>query len=170
MRVLWLVLLIGCGGSPPRTADGSGAKSTANSAGGETTIDTTGSTSVAPSTGNPSPSFASASTPDSDRTVVIGAIAAAGHFDPKSTLDDLRPDLMACFRRVHASNATLHGKVSIRIQIDEAGEVLNVDAQPGGPANDPALIACIRDDFKANARFARPGGSATIVAPLVFHP
>jgi hypothetical protein len=169
MRALWLVVLTGCGGSPPRTADVSAAASTANSAGDTTTIGTAGSTSVTPSTGNASPSLASAST-DTDGTVVIGAIAATGHFDPKSTLDDLRPDLMACFRRVHMSNTAIHGKVNIRIQVDEAGEVLNVDAQPGGPANDPALIACIRDDFKANAHFARPGGSATIVASLVFHP
>jgi len=170
MRAWWLVLLMGCGGSPPRTADGSEARSTANSAGEATTSGTAGSTSVTPSTGSATPSLASASTPDNDGTVVIGAMAATGHFDPKSTLDDLRPDLMACFRRVHASNPAIHGKVTLRIQVDEAGLVLNVDAHPGGPANDPALIACIRDDFKANAHFARPGGSATIVAPLVFHP
>jgi hypothetical protein len=101
--------------------------------------------------------------------VRIGEIAATPQFDPRATLETLRPDLLACYRKALATNAAIRGKVTLRIQLAESGAVLRVDAEPGGQAGDPGLIGCIRDDFKANARFPKPGGSATVLAPLVFH-
>jgi hypothetical protein len=100
--------------------------------------------------------------------VSIGEIPATPKFDPHATLEALRPNLLACYRKALEANASIHGKVTLRIHVAESGAVLRVDADPG-PANDPALVSCLNDDFKANAHFPRPGGSAIVVAPLVFH-
>lgn len=59
--------------------------------------------------------------------------------------------------------------MTLRIHLGESGAVLRVEAEPGGPANDPNLVGCIDGDFRANAHFPNPGGSAIVVAPLVFH-
>jgi hypothetical protein len=53
--------------------------------------------------------------------------------------------------------------------VNEAGTVLRVDAEPGGSANTPALVACIGEALKTTP-FPKPGGMATVVAPLVFRP
>ena len=110
MRAWWLVLLMGCGGSPPRTADGSRPGPPQTRAGEATTSGTAGSTSVTPRRAA-RPRLSPRLRPRTTTTVVIGAMAATGHFDPKSTLDDLRPDLMACFRRVYVSNPAIHGSL-----------------------------------------------------------
>jgi hypothetical protein len=49
------------------------------------------------------------------------------------------------------------------------GTVLKVDADPNGSANDATLVACIGEALKA-VTFPKPGGMATIVAPLAFRP
>jgi hypothetical protein len=164
VRALVLILFVACGG-PQAKAPGSSEGSNPTS--------TSTPTSNPTSTSTPTPTPTSTSTPAVASTggaVIIGTIAAGKHFDPKPTLDDLRPDMLTCFRQARASNPALRGKVTLRIQVNEAGAVLNVEGEPGGPANDPALVACIRDDFRGNAHFPKPGGSATIEAPLVFHP
>jgi hypothetical protein len=92
---------------------------------------------------------------------------APKHFDPKPTLDSLSPDLVGCYQRARARSPSLHGRLNLRVVVNEAGAVQSVQGEPGGSANDPALVACIGDAMK-QASFPKPGGMATIVVPLVF--
>lgn len=100
--------------------------------------------------------------------VTIGEIPGTPKFDPHATIEALRPNLLACYRKTLEANGSIHGKVTLRIHVAESGAVLRVEADPG-PANDPGLVSCISDDFKANAHFPKPGGTAVVVTPLVFH-
>jgi hypothetical protein len=100
--------------------------------------------------------------------VTIGEIPATPKFDPHATIEALRSNLLACYRKALEANASIHGKLTLRIHVAESGAVLRVEAG-AGPANDPGLVRCINDDFTANAHFPRPGGTAVVVTPLVFH-
>jgi hypothetical protein len=80
------------------------------------------------------------------------------------------PQLLSCYNQARASNASLHGKLKLRIQISETGTVLSVAAEAGGSANDPALVACIGEAMGGAGRFPKPTGTATVIAPLVFRP
>jgi hypothetical protein len=77
--------------------------------------------------------------------------------------------MLACYNKARQNNPSLHGKLKLRINVNEAGSVVLVDAEPGGTAEDPALVACLGEAIKA-AHFSKPGGMATITAPLVFRP
>jgi hypothetical protein len=101
--------------------------------------------------------------------VLIGEIASPPKFDPKPTHDAQKPELLSCYNRARQNNPSLHGKLNLRINVNEGGSVLLVDAEPGGTAADPALVACLGDAVKA-AHFPKPPGMATITAPLVFRP
>jgi hypothetical protein len=102
-------------------------------------------------------------------SVLIGDIAAAKKFAPKATLEENTPALLECYNKVRTKNPALAGKVRLLIQVNEAGAVLHVESEPGGSANEPALVACIGEALKS-VNFPKPGGMATIVAPLVFRP
>jgi hypothetical protein len=128
----------------------------------------------------PAPASASAPTPASAPApppgplptggiVLIGEIASPPSFDPKATLDTLKPQLVACYNQARRSAPALRGKLKLRINVNEVGTVLMVDAEPGGSAADPALVACLGDAIKA-AHFPKPAGMATVTAPLVFRP
>jgi hypothetical protein len=99
---------------------------------------------------------------------LIGEIAATPKFDPKKTLEAFKSELLDCYRQARVTHPDLHGKLTLKIGVNEAGNVLRVDADPGGSANDDALVACLRDAMKERAQFQKPGGGATVVAPLVF--
>jgi hypothetical protein len=99
---------------------------------------------------------------------MIGAIAGTRTFDPKKTLEGFKPELLACFGQARATHPALHGKLTLQIVINEGGQVLRVDADPGGSANDDTLVACIASAMKERAQFQKPGGTATVTAPLVF--
>lgn len=103
-------------------------------------------------------------------SVLVGDINAPPHFDPKPTIVALKPKLLECFNQVRAGNPSLHGKLTIRIQVNEAGAALSADANPGGNAYDPALVKCIDGVVKNGVKFPKPGGMATVSAPLVFRP
>jgi hypothetical protein len=105
--------------------------------------------------------------PATGGSVLVGEIAATERFDPKPTIDSVTPRLLGCYNQVRAANPALHGKMKLRIQVNEAGTVLKVDSEPGGSANDPTLLECIATVVK-DASFPKPGGMATVVAPLVF--
>jgi hypothetical protein len=102
--------------------------------------------------------------------VLVGDINAPKGFNPKPGIETMKPQLVDCFNKARAARPDLRGKVTLRIQVNEGGGVLSVEAAPGGHANDPALIACIDEAMKAGAHFPKPGGTATVVAPLVFRP
>lgn len=129
---------------------------------------------------NDSPAPASASTPapasaptpgplPTGGIVLIGEIASPPSFDPKATLDTLKPQLLSCYNQARRSAPALRGKLKLRINVNEVGTVLMVDAEPGGSAADPGLVACLSDAIKA-AHFPKPAGMATVTAPLVFRP
>ena len=101
--------------------------------------------------------------------MLIGEIVAPPAFDPKGTLEAAKPRLLGCYNEARANNPALRGKLKLRINVNEAGAAVAVDAEPGGSANDPGLVACIGDALKP-LRFPRPGGTAIVTAPLVFRP
>ena len=103
-------------------------------------------------------------------SVLVGDINAPKGFNPKPTVEAFKPQLVDCYNQARALTPDLHGKVTLRIQVNEAGAVLSVDAEPGGHAADPVLVACVNDAMKATAHFPKPGGMATVNAPLVFRP
>lgn len=100
--------------------------------------------------------------------MLVGEIPGTLHFEPKPAVEALKVDLLDCFNRARGANAALHGKLTLTIVVNEAGHVNRVDAKPGGLADDPALVGCVSDVVKSGAQFPKPGGMATVTAPLVF--
>ncbi|HLK38527.1 MAG TPA: AgmX/PglI C-terminal domain-containing protein [Polyangiaceae bacterium] len=122
------------------------------------------------------PSAESASVPSGAPTpvptggsVLLGDVAAPKGFDPTPTLVAAQQKLVACYNQARASNPALHGKLKLRIEVNELGAVLNVSAEPGGSANDPTLVACAGEGLKT-VTFPRPPGTATLIVPMVFRP
>jgi hypothetical protein len=103
-------------------------------------------------------------------SVLIGEINAPKSFNPRPAIEELSSSLVDCYNKARAADPALRGKVTLLINVNEAGAVLSVDAAPGGHANSPSLVMCISDAFKARAHFPKPGGMATVSAPLVFRP
>jgi hypothetical protein len=150
---LLLLLLVACAGpkppqSPPTT--------------------TSGSTSTSTSTSTPTPTPVPAP-PATGGSVLVGDIAAAKKFNPKPTIEANAAALLACYNKVRGAKPALAGKLKLLIQVNETGTVLRVESEPEGSANDPALVECIGEALKT-ATFPKPGGMATVVAPLLFRP
>jgi hypothetical protein len=103
-------------------------------------------------------------------SVLIGEINAPKAFNPRPTVEGLSTQLVDCYNKARAADPALRGKVTLQINVNEAGAVLSVDAAPGGHANSPSLVMCIGDLMKESAHFPKPGGMATVNAPLVFRP
>lgn len=156
---------LACGGA--QTSGGPASPAPAVSQEGPAPSAASGPASSAPAASE-APSSASAPS-IANVAVRIGEIPGTPDFDPHATLETLRPNLLACYRKALQANPTIRGKVSLRIHLNQSGTVLRVDAEPGGPGSDPGLVGCISDDFQQSARFPKPGGSAIVVAPLVFH-
>jgi hypothetical protein len=102
-------------------------------------------------------------------SVFVGEIDAGKNFDPKRTLDASTPALLDCYNKVRATQPALSGKLTLHIVLNELGVVIKVESQPGGAANVPELVACIQDALRATP-FPKPGGIATVIAPLLFRP
>jgi hypothetical protein len=158
---IFLIFLVGCGGSKPVE---SASPSTANALSTATST----STATSPSTASAPPTTAPVAIPTGG-SVLVGDIAAAKKFDPKRAIEANTPALLECYNKIRATKAELSGRLKLLIEINEAGTVLRVDSEPGGSANDPALVACIGEALKAT-KFPKPGGMATVIAPLVFRP
>jgi hypothetical protein len=103
-------------------------------------------------------------------SVLIYEINAPKSFDAKYPIHALSCALLDCYNKARADTPGLHGKVTLRIVIGEAGSVMSVDAEPDGEANDPGLVSCASDVMKASAVFPKPGATVTVLAPLVFRP
>jgi hypothetical protein len=101
--------------------------------------------------------------------VLVGDIVAPKQFNPKPVIESLKPAMLDCYNQSRAANPSLHGKLKLRIQVNEAGTVIAVDAERGGTADDPALVACLGAALR-QVRFPKPGGVATVIAPMVFSP
>ena len=102
--------------------------------------------------------------------MLIGEINAPKTFNPRPVLETFSSQLVDCYNKARSADPSLRGKVTLQISVNEAGAVLSVDAAPGGHANSPSLVTCINDLLKASAHFPKPGGMATVNAPLVFRP
>jgi hypothetical protein len=107
--------------------------------------------------------------PPTGGSVLVGEIPSTKKFDPKATVEGSKPALVDCYNKARATTPDLSGKVKLLILVNGVGSVLKVDAEAGGSANDPKLVACIGEALKT-VTFPKPGGMATIVAPLVFRP
>jgi hypothetical protein len=81
----------------------------------------------------------------------------------------LQPDLLGCYRKARGAVPTLRGKLKLRVIVNETGAAQSVAAEPGGGANDPALVSCLGDAIKG-ASFPKPGGTAILIVPLLFRP
>jgi hypothetical protein len=169
-----LFLLCACGGAKKAPTDqasnaGAGDAAAAPSASSAATDDVSApaSASTSPPTSN-STSTSNGPTPTGG-TVLVGDIVAPKGFDPKPTIDGMKGPMLGCYNKARAAHPDLAGKLSIRITIGEGGAVQSVDANPGGHANSPDLVAC-RGDALRSAKFPKPGGTAIVTAPLVFHP
>ena len=103
-------------------------------------------------------------------SVMIGEINAPKTFHPRPTIEALSSQLVDCYNKARATNPDLRGKVTLQIDVNEAGAVLSVESAPGGHANSPSLVMCINDLMKASAHFPKPGGMAIVNTPLIFRP
>jgi hypothetical protein len=160
-RTVALLVLGACGGG--------GAATAVPAANGPPTSVTA---STSPSVLSSTPVTTSAPVPASAPTggsLLIGEIVSPKAFDPRPVLVSLEPRFLGCYNQARASVPSLHGKLKLRIHVNEGGAFAGVEAEEGGSANDATLVACLGDAMRS-ARFPKPGGSATIVAPLVFRP
>ncbi len=169
--VILLVTGAGCAGAPGPAPEGAPALASAPASASAGAL---ASASPRAATQAPAPSSAPAGNAPTGPvptggSVLVGDVVAPPSFDPKSTLDSAKPRLLSCYNQVRQTNTSLHGRLKLRINVNEAGTVLRVDAEEGGSANDPALTSCVGDAIKA-LRFPKPGGMATILVPLVFRP
>jgi hypothetical protein len=107
--------------------------------------------------------------PATGGSVLVGDIVAPPSFDPKPAVVSAKDNLLACYNKARGATPALRGKLTLRINVNEAGKVMLVDAAPGGSANDATLVACLSDVLRA-VKFPKPPGSAIVSAPLVFRP
>jgi len=145
----------------------------AGAAPGTSTV-TPSSTTSSEADAAPAPASASASAPApapappvTGGSVLIGDIVAPPSFDPKPAIVSAKSELLACYNKARQATPSLHGRLTLRINVNETGKVMLVDAAPGGSVDDPALVACLSDALKA-VTFPKPAGLATVSAPLVF--
>jgi hypothetical protein len=113
------------------------------------------------------PTVAAPAAPMSPGIVNVGDVIGPPHFDANTTLTELKPALLRCYNETRTLIPDLHGKLTLRLRLNETGAVTSTEANAGGRANDPGLLACIGDAMKATT-FPKPGGTATITVPLVF--
>jgi len=166
MRTSVLLLLASCASAPPAAPATPDVPSTPSAS---APVDS----SAPPASSAPADATASAhpaGAPPIGGSVLVGDINAPPGFDPKPTIVALKPKLLDCFNQARANNPGLHGKLTVRILVNDAGAGLGAEADPGGHAYDPALVQCIDGVIKAGVKFPKPGGTATVSAPLVFRP
>jgi hypothetical protein len=163
-KAIVTLFVAGCGGAAatatPTATPTATATATATPTPTATPTATATATATATSSATPPP-------PATGGSVLIGEIAAPKSFDPKSSVVSLQPQLLACYNQARATNPSLRGKLKVRFVVNEAGTVINVDAEPGGTASDEGLVSCISSAARA-AHFPKPAGTATVLVPLVF--
>ncbi|HEX8796607.1 MAG TPA: AgmX/PglI C-terminal domain-containing protein [Polyangiaceae bacterium] len=179
MRALLLLVVASCASGTPATSTPTATPTSST----ETATATPTPTDTATATPTPTPTDTATATPSPSATptpgpvptggsVLIGDINAPKGFNPKPTIVKMQQQLVDCFNQARAAHPDLRGKVTLRINVNETGAVNGVEADPaaGGHANDPTLVSCISDAMTRSAHFPKPGGMATVVAPLVFRP
>src|SRR5580704_4253238 len=115
MRVLSLMLLfVTACASAPTSAPAAPAREQAN--------DPSAAPAPAREQANDSPAPPPASAPapplgplPTGGIVLIGEIASPPSFDPKATLDTLKPQLLSCYNQARRSAPALRGKLKLRI-------------------------------------------------------
>jgi hypothetical protein len=176
--VLLFVVAVSCAARPAETPGPVGSTATTTTASttsdaAPTTPPPATSTPPAASTGAAGPSAApSAAAPPasvSGGSVLVGDIPGTKKFNPKPIIEESKPAMVACYNKARAAKPDLSGKIKLLILVNGAGAVVKVDAEPGGTANDAVFLACLGDAFKT-VPFPKPGGMATVVAPMVFRP
>jgi hypothetical protein len=126
----------------------------------------------------PAPAPASASAPapapapaprPTTGSLLFGDIAAPKNFDPKPALDAATPALLSCYADARVAHPDLRGKLRLQVIVNEVGNVVGVSADPGDKAYDADMLACMSKALRAQ-KFPKPGGTATLLAPLVLRP
>jgi len=173
VRLMTIVVAYGagwaCGGGGQVAASSPSSESPATSASSAPAASSSpiGSGPSAPAASS-APPASSPPPPATGGAVLVGDIAGTPRFDPKPAVEAVKPDLLDCFNRARGANPALHGKLTLQIIVNEAGQVNRVDANRGGLADDAGFIACISHVLKTGAQFPKPGGMATVTAPLIF--
>jgi hypothetical protein len=159
----------------PATATGAPSGSPSSNPTGAATAIPTGTATATPTatgtgTGTPTATPA-ASAPagpvPTGGSVLLGDIVAPKSFNPKPTLVSLESNFVTCFNQARAKNPDLHGKLSLRLVLNESGSVLTTTSDGTGSANDAGLVSCLGEVLKG-AKFPKPGGTATVSVPMVF--
>jgi hypothetical protein len=101
--------------------------------------------------------------------ILFGDIAAPKGFDPKPTLTSLSSSFLSCYADARVAHPALRGKLRLRLVVNEGGMVVSADADTDTPAYDAELVACMGRALRSTP-FPKPGGTATILAPLVLRP
>ena len=164
--VLGMVALCACGGQKKPANEGTAGGGGEDAAAGAASAAATGSVAAAASA---TATATATNPPPTGGAVLVGDIIAPKGFDPKATLEGMKDAMVGCYNKSRAADPKLAGKLTLKITIGEGGAVQAVEATPGGHANTPDLVACLGDAMRA-VRFPKPGGTAIVTAPLVFHP
>src|SRR5271154_3067422 len=106
MRAAVSLLFVSACAAPPASAPATGT-APAPSAEPSPSAASAASAASAPESAPPAP------TPATGGYVLVGDILAPKHFDPKPTVDALKPQMLDCFNEVRASEPALHGKLKL---------------------------------------------------------
>ncbi len=164
---LLLALVVSCASATPTPTPT--ATSTPTATATPTSTATATATSTSTPTPTPTPTATATATVPTGGVLLLGEINTPKLFNPRPVIEALKPRLLECYNQARAGKPSLRGKLRLRIQVNEAGAVNAVGAEPGGTADDPALVDCLGAVLKG-ATFPKPGGMATVVAPMVFRP
>ncbi len=108
--------------------------------------------------------------PATGGSIMIADIASAKSFDPKATVVSIQQKLLDCYNKARGADPDLHGKIRLRMVVNQSGTVVNVTPEPADPlAKNDTLVSCINDVMTAT-KFPKPGGMATVGVPLLFRP
>src|SRR5258708_36243213 len=111
-----LVLVVACASSQPPAPESASAPTPASAS----------APAPAPESAPAPATSASATPPPTGGAVLVGDILAPKQFDPKPTVDALKPKMLDCYNERRAALPSLHGKLRLRIQINERGNAIAV--------------------------------------------
>ena len=182
MKAIIILGLVGAIGAVGACGGGQAANAPAAGPGTEGAGAASASAAAADSAPAPAPAPASASAPApasapaaaappaTGGSVLIGDIAGTKKFDPKATVNGIQQSLLDCYNKVRGGKPALHGKLKLRVVVNDTGSEVNVTPDPADElGKEDALVSCLSDAFH-QAHFPKPGGMATVTVPLLFRP
>ena len=108
--------------------------------------------------------------PATGGSILIGDIAGTKKFDPKAAVNGIQQQMLDCYNKARGAKPELHGKLKLRVVVNDAGAAVNVTPDPADElGKEDTLISCLSDAFH-QTHFPKPGGMATVTVPLLFRP